>query len=112
MIVPTRESGEDLERTLNYLQGLEARGRTSPQLAVALCRVYSLEESALARERLTSAGHMVLQGELRQSNSFRDLQASGRAVTESPVAALAEEAYELVKGMQGAFVTAQQVGGS
>jgi hypothetical protein len=58
----------------------------------------------LARERLTAAGYLVLQGELRQSNSFQKLQETGRAVTESPVADLAQEAHALVKSMQELFV--------
>jgi hypothetical protein len=111
-IVPTRERAEDLEHTLEYLHSLAAKGRRSPQVAIVLCRIHSAHESALARGRLTSAGHVVLEGELRQSNSFPALQETGRAVTESPVAALAQESYELVKAMQGAFVTAGQLGGS
>jgi hypothetical protein len=39
-------------------------------------------------------------------------QETGYAETESPVAALAKESYELVKAMQVAFVIARQFRGS
>jgi len=105
-IVVSRASADELDHTLKYLRELGVKGDTHPQLAVALCRIHSNGEAVKARGRLNGAGYAVFRGELRQSNSFRGLQQMGRAVTESPVAYLAAEAYELIKAMQAAFATA------
>jgi hypothetical protein len=103
-IVATRESLDELDHTTHLSRGLTESGLCKQRLAVALCRIQCSSESMLAREHLMAAGYPVLQGELRQSNSFQKLQETGRAVTESPVADLAQEAYALVKSIQELFV--------
>ena len=105
-VVCTRGSVVDVDLSIRLMHAMRERGVQDWRIVLALCRVQNKEESTFARDRLRRAGYDALQGEVTESRSFGGLQDRGHAITESPVASLVQETFELVQSIQGAFVSA------
>lgn len=108
-VVCTRSCIDDVDLSIRLMHELKEKGVPDCCLAVALCRVQDKIELTRARDDLRRAGYGALKGEVTESKSFGDLQNRGRAITESPVASLAQETLELVNSIQEAFVAALEL---
>jgi hypothetical protein len=105
-VVCTRSRLDEIDRSIRLMRELRAKAVPDWRVAPALCRVQDKAESTFARDYLRQAGYDALRGEMTESRSFQDLQSHGRAITESPVAALVQEPLKLVNSIQGALVAA------
>jgi hypothetical protein len=99
-VVAMENGGDSLEDMIGLLAALGEDG-SAGKVIVALCDTDAEDQTELIRSRLGHAGCHVLAGEIPFSNSFRDLQRGGRAVSECPRASLAREAQAVISAIQG-----------
>jgi chromosome partitioning protein len=107
-VLPTGASVDDLNPTIRLTHELLNKGIADWRLALALCRIQTDAEADFARGYLKQAGYQALKGVLREKKGYRDMQNEGHAITESPVAALSHEAFELVESIARALERAQK----
>lgn len=88
IILPTGVSMDDLKPTVLLARELEGNGVDRGKMAFALCRSGSEAESIAARDYITLAGYVCLEGDLPERIGYRDAQNIGRAVTETRHATL------------------------
>lgn len=107
-VLPTGASVDDLNPTIRLTHELLNKGIAVWRIALALCRIQTDAEAAFARDYLKQAGYEPLKGALREKTGYRDMQNLGHAITETPVASLAREAFELVESIAEALGRAQK----
>jgi chromosome partitioning protein len=107
-VLPTGAGVDDLNPTIRLTHELLDKGIADWRLAVALCRIQTDAEAEFARSYLKQAGYTALEGLLREKKGYRDMQNEGHAITESPVASLAHEAFELIDSIAAALERAQK----
>ena len=107
-VLPTGSSVDDLNPTIRLTHELINKGIADWRLAVALCRIQTDAEAEFARSYLKQAGYTALKGLLREKKGYRDMQNEGHAITESPIASLAHEAFDLIGSIAAALDRTQK----
>ena len=99
IVQPTGASLDDLRPAVLLFHELVQAGIPKERLVLALCRLLSDAEEAMARTYLMQAGYEVLPGYIPERTAYREAQNRGQAVTETSHKALNERVDELMEGL-------------
>ena len=97
VVQPTGASIDDLRPAVREYHALVKAGVPREKLVFALNRIGTDVEENEAREYLTEAGYMVLDGCLRERPAYRKAQNAGRSITETTFGGLNERADALIQ---------------
>lgn len=99
IVQPSGASLDDLRPAVLLFHELVQAGIPKTRLVVALCRILSDAEDAMARAYVVQAGYEVLPGYIPERAAYREAQNRGQTVTETKHKALNERVDELMEGL-------------
>lgn len=99
IVQPSGASLDDLRPAVLLFHELVQAGIPKQRLVVALCRILSEVEEAMARAYVVQAGYDVLPGYIPERTAYREAQNRGQAVTETKHKAVNERVDELMEGL-------------
>lgn len=97
LVQPTGSSLDDLEPAVNVFHELVKEKIPARKLVFALSRLGTETEELEARDYITRAGYLVLQGCVFEKPGYRKAQNAGRAITETNFKALNARADALIQ---------------
>ena len=97
VVQPTGSSLDDLRPAVREFHALAEEGVSKDKLVFALNHIGTPKEEAEARDYLTRAGFVVLDGALMERPAYRMAQNAGRAVTETSFGKLNARADALIQ---------------
>lgn len=103
LLLTTDTNALELEPTVMLVHSLTAAGISDDRVAIALTKVLDDKREAEARAYLKAAGYEALPVALRFNRVTHDIANEGRAVTEAPQKAVAEEAGLFFNGIAAAL---------
>ena len=100
VIIPSGQTTDDLEPTVELAEALSRRGTVRKRIAVALVKTTRSEpEIAAARHYIREAGCRVLEGELPTSTAYGQAHDAGKAATETAFGSLNAKADAIAQGV-------------
>jgi chromosome partitioning protein len=99
VVQPTGASADDLVPAVLTFHDLVNAGIPKDRLVIAICRVLTVGEVDVARAYVTDAGYRALAGAVSERSAYREAQNRGRAITETPAAALNAQAEALIEDL-------------
>lgn len=100
LVIPTGQTLDDLHPGVVLAHSLRKKGVSPERIAFALFRTTGSErENAAARQYLTEAGYLVLDGEVGVSTAYGSASDMGRAITETSFKTLNERASRLAQSV-------------
>ena len=99
VVQPAGASADDLRPAILTFHELVKEGVPKDRLVLAVCRVLSDEEAEVARAYVEDAGYEVLPGAIFERVAYREAQNHGRAITETKIAKLNQEADALIEAL-------------
>lgn len=100
IVIPTAQGLDDLEPSVLLAHDLRKDGIPAQRIRFALCKVTDSEaEIRAAREYLSRAGYIVLDGEIPVRTAFSKAHDEGLAITETPFPSLAKKADMLAQSL-------------
>lgn len=99
VVQPSGASIDDLRPAVLLFHELVSAGVPRERLVVALCRLLSDREDAMARAYVTKAGYDVLPGYIPERSAYREAHNQGQSLTEAKHQALGEQVEALMEGL-------------
>ena len=99
VVQPSGASIDDLRPAVREYHALVKAGVPNDKLVFALNRIGTDVEENEAREYLTEAGYLVLDGCVRERPAYRKAQNVGKAITETTFGGLNERADALIQAL-------------
>ena len=109
IVIPTGQTVDDLHPGVMLAHALCKKGITPNKLAFAMFKTTGSErENLAARQYLTEAGYMVLEGEVTMSTAYGTASDTGKAITETSFRSLNERASKLAQSVIDMMVELQE----
>jgi chromosome partitioning protein len=109
IVIPTGQTVDDLHPGVVLAHALRKKGIPAEKIAFAMFKTTGSErENGAARQYLTEAGYMVLEGEVSVSTAYGSASDAGRAITETSFRSLNERASRLAQSMIDRIVELQE----
>ena len=109
VVIPTGQTVDDLHPGVVLAHALRKKGVSSEKIAFAMFKTTGSErENAAARQYLTEAGYMVLDGDVGVSTAYGSASDAGKAITETSFRTLNQRASKLAQSMIDKMVELQE----
>lgn len=99
LVLPTGPSKDDLRPTISLYFALEDQGIQKKKLFIALSRIGTKTEEAVARSYCEAAGTNVLPGCIYEKTAFRTALNKGKSLTETSYKGLSASADNLIQSL-------------
>ena len=100
MVIPTGQTVDDLHPGVVLAHTLRKKNVPADRIAFAMFKTTGSEkENAAAREYLTQAGYLVLDGDIPVSTGYGSASDIGRAITETSFRTLNDRAAKLAQSV-------------
>jgi len=100
LVIPTGQTVDDLHPGVVLAHNLRKKGVSSDMIAFAMFKTTGSErENAAARDYITQAGYMVLDGEVSVSTAYGSASDQGKAITETSFRSLNDRASKLAQSV-------------
>lgn len=100
IVIPTGQTVDDLHPGVVLAHSLRKKGIDPSKIAFAMFKTTGSErENAAAREYLTQAGYVVLDGEVSVSTAYGSASDLGKAITETSFRSLNDRAAKLAQSV-------------
>lgn len=108
VVIPTGQTVDDLHPGVLLAHGLRKKGIAPDRIAFAMFKTTGSDrENAAARDYITEAGYMVLDGEISVSTAYGSASDQGKAITETSFRSLNERASRLAQSVIDRMVELQ-----
>ncbi|SOH94975.1 chromosome partitioning protein [Monaibacterium marinum] len=109
VIIPTGQTVDDLHPGVVLAHSLLKKGITPDKIAFAMFKTTGSErENAAARDYITQAGYMILDGEVSVSTAYGSASDQGKAITETLFRSLNDRASKLAQSVIDRMVELQE----
>jgi chromosome partitioning protein len=109
LVIPTGQTVDDLHPGVVLAHNLRKKGISSDMIAFAMFKTTGSErENAAARDYITQAGYMVLDGEVSVSTAYGSASDQGKAITETSFRSLNDRASKLAQSVIDRMVELQE----
>lgn len=109
VVIPTGQTVDDLHPGVVLAHALRKKGVPADKIAFAIFKTTGSErENVAAREYLTEAGYLVLDGEVSVSTAYGTASDVGKAITETSFRTLNERAAKLAQSVIDRMVELQE----
>lgn len=109
VVIPTGQTIDDLHPGVVLGHSLRKKGIAPDKIAFAMFKTTGSErENAAARDYITQAGYMVLDGEISVSTAYGSASDQGKAITETSFRSLNERASKLAQSVIDRMVELQE----
>ena len=100
VVIPTGQTVDDLHPGVVLAHSLRKKGIAAEKIAFAMFKTTGSErENAAARQYLTEAGYLVLDGEVAVSTAYGSASDAGKAITETSFRSLNDRAAKLAQSL-------------
>lgn len=100
VVIPTGQTIDDLHPGVVLAHSLRKKGITPDKIAFAMFKTTGSErENAAARDYITQAGYMILDGEVSVSTAYGSASDQGKAITETSFRSLNDRASKLAQSL-------------
>ncbi|MBS1038928.1 ParA family protein [Gluconobacter cerinus] len=100
VVIPTGQTVDDLHPGVVLAHSLKKKGISPEKIAFAMFKTTGSErENTAAREYISQAGYMVLEGEVGVSTAYGSASDQGRAITETSFRSLNERASKVAQSV-------------
>lgn len=100
VVIPTGQTVDDLHPGVMLAHALRKKGISPAKIAFAMFRTTgSQRENSAAREYLTDAGYLVLEGDVGVSTAYGSASDMGKAITETSYRSLNDRAAKLAQSV-------------
>lgn len=100
VVIPTGQTVDDLHPGVVLAHGLRRKGLDIEKIAFAMFKTTGSDrENAAARQYLSEAGYLVLEGEISVSTAYGSASDLGKAITETSFRTLNERASKLAQSV-------------
>jgi chromosome partitioning protein len=100
VVIPTGQTVDDLHPGVVLAHALRKKGVSPDKIAFAMFKTTGSDrENAAARQYLTEAGYLVLEGEVGVSTAYGSASDAGKAITETSFRTLNERASKLAQSV-------------
>jgi chromosome partitioning protein len=100
VVIPTGQTVDDLHPGVVLAHSLRKKGISPDKIAFAMFKTTGSErENAAARQYLSEAGYMVLEGEVGVSTAYGSASDAGKAITETSFRTLNDRASKLAQSV-------------
>lgn len=108
VVIPTGQTVDDLHPGVVLAHSLRKKGIAPDKIAFAMFKTTGSDrENAAARDYITEAGYMVLDGEISVSTAYGSASDQGKAITETSFRSLNERASNLAQSVIDRMVELQ-----
>lgn len=108
VVIPTGQTVDDLHLGVVLAHSLRKKGIAPDKIAFAMFKTTGSDrENAAARDYITEAGYMVLEGEISVSTAYGSASDQGKAITETSFRSLNERASKLAPSVIDRMVELQ-----
>lgn len=108
VVIPTGQTVDDLHPGVVLAHSLRKKGIAPDKIAFAMFKTTGSDrENAAARDYITEAGYMVLDGEISVSTAYGSASDQGKAITETSFRSLNERASKLAQSVIDRMVELQ-----
>lgn len=109
VVIPTGQTVDDLHPGVVLAHSLRKKGISADKIAFAMFKTTGSErENAAARQYLSEAGYMVLDGEVGVSTAYGSASDAGKAITETSFRSLNDRAAKLAQSVIDKMVELQE----
>lgn len=109
VVIPTGQTVDDLHPGVVLAHSLRKKGIATDKIAFAMFKTTGSErENAAARDYITEAGYMVLDGEISVSTAYGSASDIGKAITETSFRSLNDRASKLAQSVIDRIVELQE----
>lgn len=109
VVIPTGQTVDDLHPGVVLAHSLRKKGIASEKIAFAMFKTTGSErENAAARDYVSQAGYMILNGEVSVSTAYGSASDYGKAITETSFRTLNERASKLAQSVIDRMVELQE----
>lgn len=109
LVIPTGQTVDDLHPGVVLAHALRKKGVPSAKIAFAMFKTTGSErENAAARQYLTDAGYLVLEGEVGVSTAYGSASDQGKSITETSFRSLNDRAARLAQSVIDKMVELQE----
>ncbi|OWU69948.1 ParA family protein [Phaeobacter sp. 22II1-1F12B] len=100
VVIPTGQTVDDLHPGVVLAHSLRKKGIAAEKIAFAMFKTTGSErENAAARDYVSQAGYMILDGEVSVSTAYGSASDQGKAITETSFRTLNERASKLAQSV-------------
>ncbi|QIE44013.1 ParA family protein (plasmid) [Rhodobacteraceae bacterium SC52] len=109
VVIPTGQTIDDLHPGVVLAHSLRKKGIAPDKIAFAMFKTTGSErENAAARDYITEAGYLVLDGEISVSTAYGSASDQGKAITETSFRSLNDRASKLAQSVIDRMVELQE----
>ena len=109
VVIPTGQTVDDLHPGVVLAHSLRKKGIAPEKIAFAMFKTTGSErENATARDYISQAGYMILDGEVSVSTAYGSASDYGKAITETSFRTLNERASKLAQSVIDRMVELQE----
>ncbi len=109
VVIPTGQTVDDLHPGVVLAHSLRKKGISADKIAFAMFKTTGSErENAAARQYLSEAGYIVLEGEVGVSTAYGSASDAGKAITETSFRSLNDRAAKLAQSVIDKMVELQE----
>lgn len=109
LVIPTGQTVDDLHPGVMLAHALRKKGVSHAKIAFAMFKTTGSErENAAARQYLTDAGYLVLEGEVGVSTAYGSASDQGKSITETSFRSLNDRAAKLAQSVIDKMVELQE----
>lgn len=110
VVIPTGQTIDDLHPGVVLAHSLRKKGIAPDKIAFAMFKTTGSErENAAARDYITEAGYLVLDGEISVSTAYGSASDQGKAITETSFRSLNDRASKLAQSVIDLMVELQEM---